>query len=223
MTSRRTVVLGLAVAAVGYGVARHFRSSMGHSLPGGIVMGSAAFYDWGSRLLLGPFYRGVADDVAAASDGGRILEVGCGPGHLAMELAARGFDVTGVDLDEEMIERARSHAGRAGDGQDPRVSFDVGDAAALPYDDESFALVTSTLSLHHWADLGAALGEIARVLEPDGRALIWDFGGGGHAFHGDMPDPSSHFHDSPLQLVSATQWRWPFGFSPTQRMELRRQ
>ena len=41
MTSRRTVLLGLGFAAVGYGVARHLRPSMGHQLPGGVVMGSA--------------------------------------------------------------------------------------------------------------------------------------------------------------------------------------
>jgi ubiquinone/menaquinone biosynthesis C-methylase UbiE len=196
---------------------------MGRELPGGIVMGNTAFYDWGSRILLGSFYRGVADDVAAVIDGGGpTLEIGCGPGHLAVEIAARGLDVTAVDLDEAMIERAQTNAHRANRREDLQVSFEVADAASLPYRDETFDLVTSTLSLHHWADPGAALSEIARVLKPDGRALIWDFGTGGHALHGDMPDPSLHFDGSPLRLVSATPWRWPFGFSPTQRIEVRR-
>ena len=151
-----------------------------------------------------------------------MLEVGCGPGHLAIELANRGLDVTGLDLDAEMIERARNNSWERVDGHRSLPSFEVGDAALLPYDDDTFDLVTSTFAVHHWSDPQGAFGEIARVLRPDGRALIWDFGPGGHLFgaHEDEPDPTSHFHDSPLELVAATPWEWPLSFSPTQRMEL---
>ena len=49
----------------------------------------------------------------AAPDGARVLEVGCGPGHLSIRLARHhGLDVTGLDLDPAMVERARVNAGR---------------------------------------------------------------------------------------------------------------
>ncbi len=210
----------LGVAAVGYSVTRHLRHGIGHQAPEGVLIGDAGIYDRASRVLLGSFYRGIADDVAAvASADGRILEIGCGPGHLSIELASRGLDVTGLDLDPAMIEWARANAQRQ-EGRHLRPSFDVGDAASLPYPDDSFDLVLSTLSLHHWADLAAALTEIARVLHPAGRALIWDLGSGAQLLHGRMPDPASHLVDSPLQLVEAGPWMWPLRFTPTQRMEL---
>src|ERR1019366_2815215 len=89
-----------------------------------------ARYDIVSRLLLGSLFERIANDAAAAvPGGGRVLEVGCGPGRLSIALAGRrGLEVTGLDLDPAMIERARASAARAGDSQGP--SFRVGDVAA---------------------------------------------------------------------------------------------
>lgn len=221
MIRRRTWVLTLGIAAIAVAAARHLRHGMGHEESGGIVMGDAGVYDTVSRLLLGSFYRGVADDVAAnARRGSRVLEIGCGPGHLAIELASRGLDVTGLDLDPDMIERARANVTHLRDDHIGRPSFEVGDVAALPHPDDSLDLVVSTLSLHHWADPEAALTEIARVLREDGRALIWDLGSGRRLLHGRMPDPASHLGGSPLRVVAVTPWMWPLRFTPTQRMEL---
>lgn len=219
MVRLRTLTPVVGAAVVGYAVARHLR--LGRPVSGGVLMGDAGVYDQASRVLLGSFYRSVADDVAGvAPAGGRVLEVGCGPGHLSVELANRGLDVTGVDLDPAMIERARVNARRRGDGYHPRPSFDVADVASLAYADDSFELVVSTLSLHHWADPAVALSEIARVLRPAGRALIWDLGSGRRFLHGHMPDPAARLHDSPLRLVDAEPWRWPFRFTPIRRLEL---
>ena len=88
MPRRRTVtvILGGAVAAVA--VLRHTRGAGGLETPGGIIMGDAARYDALSGFLLGSFYDSVAADIAAAAPtGGRVLDVGCGPGHLATRLA----------------------------------------------------------------------------------------------------------------------------------------
>src|ERR1035437_6131562 len=112
MSQRRAVafMLGGAVAAIA--VLRHARGSAGLETPGGIVMGDAARYDSLSGVLLGSFYDSVAADVAAAAPpSGRVLDVGCGPGHLANRLARdHGLEVTGLDLDPMMIERARANA-----------------------------------------------------------------------------------------------------------------
>ena len=105
MSRPRTVVIVLSAATAGgaaSAVVRHIRgASMGRATPGGIVIGDAAVYDAGSRLVLGPFLRLIAADVAAAAPkSARVLEIGCGPGHLSIMLARRhGLDLTGLDLD----------------------------------------------------------------------------------------------------------------------------
>ncbi len=218
------VVLGLSAAAVL--VSRHGRRLGGaHDLPGGIVMGDAARYDIVSRLLLGSLFERIANDAAAAvPGGGRVLEVGCGPGRLSIALAGRrGLEVTGLDLDPAMIERARASAARTGDSQGP--SFRVGDVAALPFPDGTFDLVVSTFSLHHWADPTAGLVEIGRVLRPGAHALVWDFRPGArlHPFarrHRHLPDPVQRAHGSGLDVASVTPWRWPWRFTFAQRFDL---
>ncbi len=191
-------------------------------MPGGILIGDAVVYDAFSRLVLGPLFERIAADVAAvAPDGARVLEVGCGPGHLSILLARQhGLDVAGLDLDPAMIERARANAVRPGDSDEGRPSFLVGDVASLAFPDGSFDLVVSTLSMHHWADPRAGLAEIGRVLRPGGRALVWDLRPGVVPFHAHLPDPVEHAHGSPLQVVSATRWRWPWRFNLTRRVEL---
>jgi SAM-dependent methyltransferase len=228
--ARRPLVLlaAAAAAAAAAAVVRHGRGHTGgRRVAGGTLIGDTAGYDTLSRLL-GPFYRGIAADVAAvAPDGARVLEVGCGPGQLSLRLAGHGLQVTGVDLDPAMVGRARANAGRRGDDGRPRPSFLVGDAAALAFPDGAFDLVVSTLSLHHWADPAAGLAEIGRVLRPGGRALVWDLRPGArpHLFgprHAHLPDPADHLGGAPLRLVAATPWPWPWRLTLTQRVELAR-
>jgi ubiquinone/menaquinone biosynthesis C-methylase UbiE len=111
-------------------------------------------------------YARVAGEVAAAHPGGKVLEVGSGPGRLAVRLAreAPGMTLTGVDISDAMVERAARRA--AGAGLSERVRFEVGDVAALPISDGEFDGVVSTLSLHHWSDPDSGLDEIYRVLKP---------------------------------------------------------
>jgi SAM-dependent methyltransferase len=226
----RRFVLLLAAAAAAVAVVRHGRgAARGRRVPGRILIGHAALYDaLGHRLLLGSLLGRIAANVAAvAPAGARVLEVGCGPGHLAIRLTRQhGLDVTGLDLDPAMIERARANADRHGGGDGRgRPSFLVGDVAALPLPSGSFDLVVSTLSMHHWADPTAGLAEIGRVLRQGGRALVWDFRPGvrPHLFgprHAYLPDPVDHTHGGPLRVVTATPWRWPWRFNLTQRIEL---
>jgi len=190
-------------------------------LPGGIVMGDAGGYDAMSGLFLGSLFSGIARDVASRVPvGASVLEVGCGPGHLAARMADAGLRVTGLDLDEAMIGRARVNGARRPGTSGPSPEFVVGDVAALPFPAASFDAVVSTLSMHHWADRPAGLGEIARVLRPDGRALVWDIRPGHVPLHGGMPDPLAAVHDVPLRVVSAAPWRWPWRLALLTRIEL---
>jgi SAM-dependent methyltransferase len=229
MVRPRTLAV-LAGAAAAVAVLRHGRhATRGHQVPGGILIGDAARYDTMSRLLLGPLVKRIAADVAAvAPEGARVLEVGCGPGHLSIRLARHhGLEATGLDLDPAMITRARANTHRSGNDDQRRPEFLVGDVAALAFPDRSFDRVVSTLSMHHWTDPAAALGEIGRVLRPGARALIWDLRPGvrPHLFgprHALIPDPVDHTYGSPLEVVNVTPWRWPWRFTLTQRIELAR-
>ncbi len=140
----------------------------------------AGLYNAVAPRLLRPLYRRVADDVAALpelvamSEISAVLEIGSGPGELALEVARRlpGAEVVGIDLAVAMIQRAveRAHA----EGLGEHVRFVLADAAALPVADGTFDVTVSTLSLHHWADPATVFAEIARVLRPGGAALIYD-------------------------------------------------
>lgn len=81
-----------------------------------------------------------------------MIEIGSGPGRLAIKLAQIAPDVrvTGVDISPEMVERANSLAQEYGIAD--HIEFRVGDAASLPYPGASFDVAVSTLSLHHWAN-----------------------------------------------------------------------
>ncbi len=224
MGRRRKVAILLGVTGAAVALVHHGRGQeLGRQVPGGVLMGDAVGYDTLTRLLLGSFYDSIAADVAqAALNGARVLEVGCGPGHLSTRLARQhGLDVTGLDLDPAMIERARRNAERV-DGDERRPAFVVGDVASLPFPDGSFDLVVSTLSMHHWADPGAGLAEIGRVMRPGGRALVWDLRPGIVPLHRHLPDPVERTHGSALRVVSATPWRWPWRFHLAERVELAR-
>jgi SAM-dependent methyltransferase len=218
----RKFLILLAAAAAAAAVLRHGRGARGRRVPGGILIGDTIAYDALSRLVLGSLFERIATDVAAvAPDGARVLEVGCGPGRLSIRLVRQhGLDVTGLDLDPAMIQRARANADRPGNGDQRRPSFLVGDVASLAFPDRSFDLVVSTLSMHHWADPTAGLAEIGRVLRPGARALVWDFRPGIMPLHRHAPDPLDHVHSAPLRVASATPWRWPWRLNLTQRIEL---
>jgi SAM-dependent methyltransferase len=109
-------------------------------------------------------------DALRLPPGSPVLEVGCGPGLLAVELARRGLIVDATDHVEAMLDRARRTA--AGAGVADRIRFDVRDVHDLRFDDARFALVVA-LGVMPWIDRPeAALAEIARVLAPAGRLIV---------------------------------------------------
>lgn len=140
------------------------------------AFGHAHFYDGFTRPFR-RFYARVAAEVAAAglAPGARVLDVGTGPGRLPLLIAgaAPGLRVEGLDLSPEMIGHARRRAREAGMGD--RVTFVVGDVADLAYPDDTFDLVVSTMSHHHWPDAAAGLRELRRVVRPGAQVWIYDF------------------------------------------------
>lgn len=98
--------------------------------------------------------------------GESLLDVGTGSGGLALLAARAGqVQVTGIDVAEDGIERARARA--AEEGLD--VRFDVGDAQSLPYEDDDFDIVVSSFGVIFAPDHRRAARELARVCRPDGR------------------------------------------------------
>ena len=98
------------------------------------------------------------------------LDAGSGTGFLALELAARGHRVTGIDFAPSMVARARDKAAALG----LRARFDEGDAENLPYANGSFDLVISRHVLWTLPHPGRALDEWRRVLRPGGRLAVID-------------------------------------------------
>jgi ubiquinone/menaquinone biosynthesis methyltransferase len=114
--------------------------------------------------------------------GERVLDVCCGTGDVAFRLAAAGARVTGVDFNQPMLDRAEARKARfrstaaPGDPGAGEVRFVHGDALHLPFDDETFDLVTIAYGLRNLASVSEGLGELLRVLRPGGRLAVLDFG-----------------------------------------------
>ena len=107
--------------------------------------------------------------LAATCQAGPVLDVGCGTGALAERLAARGYEVVGVDPSDGMLEVLRRRC--------PAVRAVQASGTELPFDDDSFQLVVTVATMHHIADPDAvrqALIEMVRVSRPGGRIVIWD-------------------------------------------------
>lgn len=113
-------------------------------------------------------------DRRGAADGGtcwRALDLGCGNGRHAELLADRGAAVVGLDVSRGLLAAAVRRAADRGF----EAAFVHGDAARLPFDDDSFATVLYVATLHHLrprATRRGSLAEIGRVLAPEGRALV---------------------------------------------------
>lgn len=117
-------------------------------------------------------WRRRAADLTRLSPGGRALDVACGTGDLALELASRvGLEgtVVGTDFSERMLDLARQKASALDLGQ---VRFEYANALALPYDDGQFDAATVGFGARNFRDLEQGLGEMVRVVKPGGRVVV---------------------------------------------------
>jgi len=98
-------------------------------------------------------------------DGQRYLDIACGTGNYAIELAASGGKWFAFDHSEKMLAQARSKS--------TLIDWRQYDVAQLGYEDNFFDAAICTLAIHHFPDLDIAFREIARVLKPDGKLVIF--------------------------------------------------
>ena len=101
----------------------------------------------------------------------RVLDLGCGGGHVTYRAAPHVAAVVACDITQEMVETVRANAERRAL---VNVTTRQGAAEALPFEDAAFDLVLSRFSAHHWHDLEVGLREARRVLKSGSRALFID-------------------------------------------------
>lgn len=116
----------------------------------------------------------VLDRIRAAigpTDTMGILDVGCGPGILAAALAQEVREVVAFDLTPEMLAKARQRCQEAGL---QNVRFELGRAEALPFSAETFDVVVTRATLHHFPDPQQVVREMVRVVRPHGKLVLAD-------------------------------------------------
>lgn len=95
---------------------------------------------------------------------GKVLDVACGTGDMAVELLRQGCSVTGVDLSKEMMAIAKRKA--------PQAEYRLADVERLPFGEASFDAVTCAFGVRNFVHLEQGLHEMLRVLKPGGRMVI---------------------------------------------------
>lgn len=145
----------------------HIRSTTGKSLAG-------AYARWRNSAIgriTDKLEHARLLEMAGAIRDRRVLDIGCGDGALATRLARQGAFVTGVDIDPEMLNRARENAAEI-----PALSLVLADARSLPFADCKFDLVIASALLCFVENRSAVVAEAARVLNPGGRLIVGELG-----------------------------------------------
>lgn len=132
--------------------------------------------------------------------GMEVLDLAAGTGNVAIRAAARGANVTGVDLTPELFDRARERAAEAG----VDVAWVEGDAENLPFEDDRFDVVLSTFGIQFAPRHEVAASEAVRVARPGGRIGLINWTPQGHigrvlkAVGARMPRPPAYASPPPL-------------------------
>jgi SAM-dependent methyltransferase len=141
--------------------------------------------------------------------GKRALEIGCGMGLHALELARRGARVDAVDLTDAAVEATRARVKEFGLDAAVRRA----DAESLPYDDHTFDFVWSWGVIHHSARTARIVREIARVLKPQGEARVMVYNRDGRIARLILFRHYLMGGEFVRRSPDETLWRWSDGYS----------
>ncbi len=131
----------------------------------------ARWYARNTGKMLDQFQRAAREASASLQAGAHVLEVAPGPGYFAVALAELGaFRIVGLDISHSFVEIATANAKRAG----VDIEFRQGDAAAMPFENDTFDFIYCRAAFKNFSDPVGALKEMHRVLKPGGRAVISD-------------------------------------------------
>ena len=127
-----------------------------------------------SRLSYAPFARKIVASLAPLESGAVIVDLGTGPGILAIELhkLLPQAKIIGVDLSSDMLEIARKNADEAGMSD---FETRLGKAEEIPIESDSVSLVVTQSSFHEWEDQHKGLSEIFRILRSGGSLMLKDY------------------------------------------------
>ncbi|MFZ0976317.1 MAG: ubiquinone/menaquinone biosynthesis methyltransferase [Solirubrobacteraceae bacterium] len=136
-----------------------------------------AYDRMGAVLSFGqdPRWRATLVDQVNPLPGQRVLDVASGTGMVAFALARRGCEVVGLDQSPDMLAAARRRLD-ANPQLAGRMTFIQGEAERLPFDDGEFDALTFTYLLRYVDDRAATMRELARVVKPNGRIGMVEFG-----------------------------------------------
>jgi ubiquinone/menaquinone biosynthesis C-methylase UbiE len=135
------------------------------------------FYDFIQKYIVRDVrYKNILIEQADIRAGQSVLDLGCGTGTLAIMVKQKhpSAEVSGLDADPDMLKVARYKSSQA----KAPVKFDVGFTNSLPYPDQAFDRVLSSIMIHHLktTDKKKTAQEVFRVLKPGGQLHIVDFG-----------------------------------------------
>ncbi|WP_457559149.1 class I SAM-dependent methyltransferase [Candidatus Harpocratesius sp.] len=164
-----------------------------------------------AKKILGKEFASHADEIWTTIQSlhcpisAKILDIGTGEGKMAIILALLGYMVKTGEPSEDLWADWRTPAQKV--GVIKQISFQPFEAENMPYDDNSFDLITAWATFHHIARVHKAIDECMRVLKPNGKLVIFEFNKKGidrikelYPNHPDLIDIRDYYHGNPDKI-----------------------